>query len=138
MWCFSPTPSLALACVDVINVSGHRLGSAEIESALVLHPSVAEAAVIGFPHDIKGCERACIRLHGTVSAGLTHLAALPAVCQARHLLLRHFKGWYPRNTSPGVGNEEPGALELITESVAISRMFSLSCPMVFHVTIAFC
>lgn len=39
---------------DVINVSGHRLGTAEVESALVLHPSVAEAAVVGFPHDIKG------------------------------------------------------------------------------------
>ncbi len=39
---------------DVINVSGHRLGTAEIESALVLHPAVAEAAVVGFPHDIKG------------------------------------------------------------------------------------
>jgi len=39
---------------DVINVSGHRLGTAEIESALVLHPKVAEAAVVGFPHDIKG------------------------------------------------------------------------------------
>ena len=39
---------------DVINVSGHRLGTAEIESALVLHPSVAEAAVVGYPHDIKG------------------------------------------------------------------------------------
>ncbi len=39
---------------DVLNVSGHRLGSAEIESALVSHPSVAEAAVVGFPHDIKG------------------------------------------------------------------------------------
>ncbi len=39
---------------DVINVSGHRMGTAEIESALVLHPAVAEAAVVGFPHDIKG------------------------------------------------------------------------------------
>ena len=39
---------------DVLNVSGHRLGTAEIESALVAHPSVAEAAVVGFPHDIKG------------------------------------------------------------------------------------
>jgi acetyl-CoA synthetase len=39
---------------DVLNVSGHRLGTAEIESALVLHESVAEAAVVGFPHDIKG------------------------------------------------------------------------------------
>jgi acetyl-CoA synthetase len=39
---------------DVINVSGHRLGTAEIESALVAHPSVAEAAVVGMPHAIKG------------------------------------------------------------------------------------
>ncbi|MGE4658418.1 MAG: acetate--CoA ligase [Gammaproteobacteria bacterium] len=39
---------------DVINVSGHRMGTAEVESALVAHPKVAEAAVVGFPHDIKG------------------------------------------------------------------------------------
>ncbi len=39
---------------DVINVSGHRMGTAEIESALVSHEAVAEAAVVGFPHDIKG------------------------------------------------------------------------------------
>ncbi|MBI1245104.1 MAG: acetate--CoA ligase [Alphaproteobacteria bacterium] len=39
---------------DVINVSGHRMGTAEIESALVAHPKVAEAAVVGYPHDIKG------------------------------------------------------------------------------------
>ncbi len=39
---------------DVINVSGHRMGTAEVESALVAHPKVAEAAVVGFPHEIKG------------------------------------------------------------------------------------
>ncbi len=39
---------------DVMNISGHRLGTAEVESALVSHPSVAESAVVGFPHDIKG------------------------------------------------------------------------------------
>jgi acetyl-CoA synthetase len=39
---------------DVINVSGHRMGTAEVESALVSHPMVAEAAVVGYPHDIKG------------------------------------------------------------------------------------
>jgi len=39
---------------DVLNVSGHRMGTAEIESALVAHPSVAEAAVVGYPHEIKG------------------------------------------------------------------------------------
>jgi acetyl-CoA synthetase len=39
---------------DVINVSGHRLGTAEVESALISHPKVAEAAVVGYPHDLKG------------------------------------------------------------------------------------
>ena len=39
---------------DVINVSGHRMGTAEIESALVAHPNVSEAAVVGYPHDLKG------------------------------------------------------------------------------------
>jgi acetyl-CoA synthetase len=39
---------------DVINVSGHRIGTAEVESALVAHPKVAEAAVVGYPHDLKG------------------------------------------------------------------------------------
>jgi acetyl-CoA synthetase len=39
---------------DVLNVSGHRLGTAEVESALVAHPAVSESAVVGFPHDLKG------------------------------------------------------------------------------------
>lgn len=39
---------------DVINVSGHRMGTAEVESALVAHPDVSEAAVVGYPHDVKG------------------------------------------------------------------------------------
>jgi acetyl-CoA synthetase len=39
---------------DVINVSGHRMGTAEVESALVAHEKVSEAAVVGFPHDLKG------------------------------------------------------------------------------------
>mmetsp|Transcript_105955 Transcript_105955/g.306439 ORF Transcript_105955/g.306439 Transcript_105955/m.306439 type:complete len:662 (-) Transcript_105955:136-2121(-) len=44
---------------DVINVSGHRIGSAEVEHALVGHPSAAEAAVVGFPHDVKGSALFC-------------------------------------------------------------------------------
>ncbi|GFZ78386.1 acetyl-coenzyme A synthetase 2 [Pseudohongiella nitratireducens] len=52
---------------DVINVSGHRLGTAEIESALVLHPQVAEAAVVGYPHDIKG---SAIYAYVTLMAGV--------------------------------------------------------------------
>jgi acetyl-CoA synthetase len=39
---------------DVLNTSGHRMGTAEVENALVSHPQVAEAAVVGYPHDIKG------------------------------------------------------------------------------------
>ena len=55
---------------DVINVSGHRLGTAEIESALVAHPLVAEAAVVGYPHDIKGQGiYAYVTLNAGVSAG---------------------------------------------------------------------
>jgi acetyl-CoA synthetase len=52
---------------DVINVAGHRLGTAEIESALVAHPQVAEAAVVGFPHDIKGQG---IYVYVTLNAGV--------------------------------------------------------------------
>ena len=59
---------------DVINVSGHRMGTAEVESALVLHTAVAEAAVVGYPHDIKGqgIVRLCdtdgrCRGHGTLA-----------------------------------------------------------------------
>ena len=44
---------------DVINVSGHRMGTAEVESALVLHPACSEAAVVGMPHDIKGAGIYC-------------------------------------------------------------------------------
>ena len=53
---------------DVINVSGHRLGTAEIESSLVAHPKVAEAAVVGYPHDIKGQG---VYAYVTLNAGLT-------------------------------------------------------------------
>lgn len=58
---------------DVINVSGHRMGTAEVESALVLHRTVAEAAVVGFPHDIKGQG---IYAYVTLNAGETPSDAL--------------------------------------------------------------
>ena len=54
---------------DVINVSGHRMGTAEVESALVSHPKVAEAAVVGYPHDIKGQGIYC---YVTLNAGEEH------------------------------------------------------------------
>ena len=54
---------------DVINVSGHRMGTAEVESALVAHPAVSESAVVGFPHDIKGQGIYCyVTLMGGVEA----------------------------------------------------------------------
>jgi acetyl-CoA synthetase len=58
---------------DVLNVSGHRIGTAEVESALVAHPAVAEAAVVGFPHDIKGQG---IYAYVTLNAGVEPTAAL--------------------------------------------------------------
>ena len=58
---------------DVINVSGHRMGTAEVESALVLHPQVAEAAVVGYPHDIKGQGIYC---YVTTNAGVEGSAEL--------------------------------------------------------------
>jgi acetyl-CoA synthetase len=68
---------------DVINVSGHRIGTAEIESALVAHAAVAEAAVVGFPHDIKGQG---IYAFVTLKEGVAGSEALRAelVQQVRH------------------------------------------------------
>ena len=60
---------------DVINVSGHRMGTAEVESALVSHPKVAEAAVVGYPHDIKGQGIYC---YVTMNAGVETSDALVA------------------------------------------------------------
>ncbi|WP_439545914.1 acetate--CoA ligase [Sandarakinorhabdus sp.] len=58
---------------DVINVSGHRMGTAEVESALVAHPDVAEAAVVGYPHDVKGQG---IYAYVTLNAGIETSPAL--------------------------------------------------------------
>lgn len=63
---------------DVINVSGHRLGTAEIESALILHPAVAEAGVVGIPHDLKGqgiCAFVVLKQGHTASQGLSQALA---------------------------------------------------------------
>ncbi|QYJ05883.1 acetate--CoA ligase [Qipengyuania flava] len=64
---------------DVINVSGHRMGTAEVESALVLHPKVSEAAVVGFPHDIKGQGIYC---YVTLNAGEEESEELTAELRA--------------------------------------------------------
>ncbi len=68
---------------DVINVSGHRMGTAEVESALVLHERVAEAAVVGFPHPIKGQGiYAFVTLKATAQPSATLSAALVAHVRA--------------------------------------------------------
>ena len=65
---------------DVLNISGHRLGTAEIESALVAHPKVAEAAIVGYPHDIKGQG---IYAYVTLVAGAEPSEALEAELRER-------------------------------------------------------
>ncbi|MBP6545323.1 MAG: acetate--CoA ligase [Phenylobacterium sp.] len=72
---------------DVINVSGHRLGTAEIESALVSNENVAEAAVVGFPHDIKG-------------QGVYCFVTLKADVTPTDILQAELKGWVRREIGP--------------------------------------
>jgi acetyl-CoA synthetase len=72
---------------DVINVAGHRLGTAEIESALVAHPQVAEAAVVGFPHEIKG-------------QGIYAYVTLISGVEASEPLRLELREWVRREISP--------------------------------------
>jgi acetyl-CoA synthetase len=72
---------------DVINVSGHRMGTAEVESALVLHPKVAEAAVVGFPHDIKG-------------QGIYAYVTLVADAEPTEELRKELVGWVRKEIGP--------------------------------------
>jgi acetyl-CoA synthetase len=71
---------------DVINVSGHRLGTAEVESALVAHKSVAEAAVVGYPHDLKG-------------QGIYAFVTLKAGVQPTEELRKELAGWVAKEIS---------------------------------------
>ena len=72
---------------DVINVSGHRMGTAEVESALVLHPAVAEAAVVGMPHDVKG-------------QGIYAYVTLNSGQQASGDLAKTLKAWVRKEIGP--------------------------------------
>ncbi len=72
---------------DVINVSGHRMGTAEVESALVLHPKVAEAAVVGFPHDVKG-------------QGIYAYVTLNANCESSEELRTELRAWVRTEIGP--------------------------------------
>ena len=84
---------------DVINVSGHRMGTAEVESALVAHPAVAEAAVVGYPHDIKG-------------QGIFCYVTLKADIEPSEVLRKELVGWVRKEigaiASPDVIQWAPG------------------------------
>ncbi len=84
---------------DVINVSGHRMGTAEVESALVLHAAVAEAAVVGFPHDVKG---------QGIYAYVTLMAGHEPSEDLRNELVRHVRNEIGPIASPDVIQWAPG------------------------------
>jgi acetyl-CoA synthetase len=84
---------------DVINVSGHRMGTAEVESALVLHPAVAEAAVIGYPHDIKG---------QGIYTFVTLMDGVEATDELRKELIMHVRKEIGPIASPDVVQWAPG------------------------------
>ena len=84
---------------DVINVSGHRMGTAEVESALVLHPAVAEAAVVGYPHDIKG---------QGIYAYVTLMSGVAATDILRQELVQHVRQEIGPIASPDLIQWAPG------------------------------
>ena len=84
---------------DVINVSGHRMGTAEVESALVSHSAVAEAAVVGYPHDIKG---------QGIYAYVTVLAGMEATDDLRKDLVRHVRAEIGPIAAPDLIQFAPG------------------------------
>jgi len=84
---------------DVINVSGHRMGTAEIESALVLHDAVAEAAVVGYPHDIKG---------QGIYAYVTLMSGVDASDELQKELVKHVRKEIGSIASPDVIQWAPG------------------------------
>ncbi|RBP51315.1 acetate--CoA ligase [Arenicella xantha] len=84
---------------DVINVSGHRMGTAEVESALVLHETVSEAAVVGYPHDIKGQG---IYAYVTLMSGQVYSDALKAE------LIKHVRSEIGPVATPDIIHWAPG------------------------------
>ena len=84
---------------DVLNVSGHRMGTAEVESALVLHDDVAEAAVVGYPHDIKG---------QGIYAYVTLMVGVEATEELRKELVQHVRKEIGPIASPDIIQWAPG------------------------------
>jgi acetyl-CoA synthetase len=84
---------------DVINVSGHRMGTAEVESALVLHNDVAESAVVGYPHDIKG---------QGIYAYVTLMSGVEATDELKQELVKHVRKEIGPIASPDIIQWAPG------------------------------
>ncbi len=84
---------------DVINVSGHRMGTAEVESALVLHEAVAESAVVGYPHDIKG---------QGIYAYVTLMAGVDYTDELKSELVKHVRSEIGPVATPDVIHWAPG------------------------------
>lgn len=84
---------------DVINVSGHRMGTAEVESALVAHPDVSEAAVVGYPHDVKG---------QGIYAYVTLMEGLEPSEELRKALVKHVRAEIGPIASPDLIQFAPG------------------------------
>ena len=84
---------------DVINVSGHRMGTAEVESALVLHHAVAEAAVVGYPHDVKG---------QGIYAYVTLMEGVEATDELKQELVKHVRKEIGPIASPDIIQWAPG------------------------------
>ena len=84
---------------DVINVSGHRMGTAEVESALVLHDAVAEAAVVGYPHDVKG---------QGIYAYVTLMSGVDPSDELRRELVQHVRSEIGPIASPDIIQWAPG------------------------------
>ena len=84
---------------DVLNVSGHRMGTAEIESALVLHDKVAEAAVVGYPHEIKG---------QGIYAYVTPVAGVEPSDELKKSLVQHVRAEIGPIASPDLIQFAPG------------------------------
>ena len=87
---------------DVLNVSGHRIGTAEVESSLVGHPAVSQAAVVGFPHDIKGQGICC---YVTLTVGFEESDDLTKQLKnaVRHMYILFFMYTPPARCCLGVG-----------------------------------
>ncbi|TVS17515.1 MAG: acetate--CoA ligase [Gammaproteobacteria bacterium] len=113
---------------DVMNISGHRIGTAEVESALVLHPQVAEAAVVGFPHDVKGQGIYC---YVTLMAGSNEdEAALEALREELIQLVREEIGPFAKpdviQWAPGLPKTRSGKImRRILRKVACNELDNL-------------